>query len=250
MTQNTPRKVKKSETIELRIGWDEKQAFKHVCEQDGVAASERLRTLIQAHLSEQAEQSSPLSERISQMSQILTQRPRTFIAAITSTAAALAIAAAAPSMAGIDTQAAFARMDTDRNGQISFDEFYAQIAEDGLFLGPDAPIDAPERLASESEILGSLHREYALYDRNRDGAIEHREFAGHYVWRMETTFRALDRNDDGHIQVRELARVMGAVGLNEDNASLNRLERANAAIAALDSNGDGALDFDEYSDVS
>jgi hypothetical protein len=45
-----PRPPKKSETLEIRIPYPDKQAFMARCRQDGASASETLRALIDAHL--------------------------------------------------------------------------------------------------------------------------------------------------------------------------------------------------------
>lgn len=241
---------KKSEMLEFRLSWSEKQAFKALCDDDDVAVSARLRELITAHLADKsASSSNQETERMMPMRQLFQNRPRALLASAIASASALALTAAAPSAATIDTRAAFDLMDRNRDGRVSFTEFEAHMAQEGFFMTADAPVDTPERAATESEILGALHSEFARYDRNRDGELGHEEFASRYIWRMETTFNAIDRDDDGRIEHRELARVMGAIGLDDAHLDRSRLQRAELAIAALDADGDGALDFAEYSAV-
>jgi Ca2+-binding EF-hand superfamily protein len=245
-TKKKARAEKKSETLELRIGWTEKQAFMEKCEAEGVAASAQLRMLIQSHLSEQAEHVLPITERMPPMNRMFKKRPRSAFAALVATAGAAVMAAATPSMANVDTEAAFNLIDANRDGQIVFEEFYQHAADEGFFMAPNTPANVPERMASEREITGALRSEFARYDRNRDGILTHGEFAGRYVWRLETSFNAIDRDSDGRIETRELARVMGSIGLDETNARLSREGRADQAIRAFDQNSDGALDFDEF----
>lgn len=249
MTNDSPRKEKKSETLELRISWSEKQAFMAKCEADGIGASARLRDLIEHHLSDPAEHTEPQPERKISMSPVFRKRPRAGLAAIVAIAGTSMLAAATPSMANIDTEAVFNLMDSNRDGRVVFEEYYELAAQEGFFMTPDAPVDAPERLATEAEIIGGLRSDFARYDRNRDGALTHAEFASRYIWRMETTFNAIDRDGDGKIEARELARVMGSIGLDGSHAHLSRQGRAEQAIRALDKNDDGALDFEEYTSI-
>lgn len=241
---------KKSETLEFRLSWSEKQAFKALCDEDDVAVSARLRELITSQIEQSsASRSTPEPERKLPMPAFFNQRPRALIAALLGSAGALAALAAAPSAATIDTRAAFNLIDSDRDGQVTFAEFRAHLERDGFFMSPDAPVNASERAASESEILGAMHSEFARYDRNHDDSLTHAEFSSRYIWRMETSFNAIDRDDDGYIESRELARVMGGVGLDERQFSQTRLERATNAISAVDMDEDGRLDFAEYTTV-
>ncbi len=241
---------KKSETLEFRLSWSEKQAFKALCDKDDVAVSARLRELISSQIEQSSASRSNLEpERTLPMPAFFNQRPRALIAALLGSAGALAALAAAPSAATIDTQAAFDLIDRDRDGQVSFTEFRAHLERDGFFMTPDAPVDARERAASESEILGAMHSEFARYDRNQDDSLTHAEFSSRYIWRMETSFNAIDRDDDGYIESRELARVMGGIGLDERHLNQTRLQRASSAIRAIDLDEDGRLDFTEYTTI-
>jgi len=241
------RPEKKSETLEVRIGWSDKQAFMARCRKDGVAASERLRTLIRQHLDAPAVRSMPTRRRIATMKRFLTRKPRTITGTVLTAAGAGVLALATPSLASVDTRAAFSILDKDGSGGVSFAEFLEHAVQEGLFLAPGADPGAPERLAGEDEVLGTLRSEFARYDRNRDGELVHDEFSSRYVWRLETSFRAIDRDRDGAIEQAELARVLGARGLDAANLHRTRQARAEAVMEALDSNGDGRLDFSEYS---
>jgi len=105
-------KLKKSESLEIRIPYPTKQAFMARCQADGLSASEALRGFIERRLDERA------------------ARPRRRYAVAGALIAAAVGAIAAPSLAhqlrGADDSALhadFARIDADHDGRISFDEY-------------------------------------------------------------------------------------------------------------------------------
>src|SRR5262245_47049182 len=57
-----PRKAKKSETLEVRIPYETKQAFLTACREDGTTASEVVRTSVQTYL-DKRERPDPQVER-------------------------------------------------------------------------------------------------------------------------------------------------------------------------------------------
>lgn len=100
------RRLKKSESLEIRLPYPTKQAFMARCQADGLTASEALRGFIEGEL-----QPRPRRRRLR------------YLAAGGLAAAALA-AVAAPSIAGPAASAAeFKRLDADHNGQLSLTEF-------------------------------------------------------------------------------------------------------------------------------
>src|SRR5215468_6064011 len=64
------RKEKKSETLEVRIPYDTKQAFLSACREDGTTASEVVRERVQTYLDERERPSQP-QERPSIMKNVL-----------------------------------------------------------------------------------------------------------------------------------------------------------------------------------
>lgn len=104
------RKLKKSETLEIRIPYPTKQAFMARCRDEGVSASEALRGFIDGHL-----------DRPGRSRRTLRLTAGAIIAAAVAGAALPTLA-----MASHDSQAAFARIDRDGDGQISFAEYSAR----------------------------------------------------------------------------------------------------------------------------
>lgn len=104
-------KLKKSETLELRLPYPTKLAFMARCQDEGVSASEALRGFIEREIA-------PPASRMSR------RRWRLAVgAAIAASVGAVAMGAvAAPSLAHPDAAAGFARLDADRDGRITVDE--------------------------------------------------------------------------------------------------------------------------------
>ena len=120
------RPAKKSETLEIRLDHQTKAVFMARCQAQGMTASEAVRSFISGPVSPWASPPvSPLARR--------RQGPGwTLVAAL---GAGLALGAiAAPSLAqsasravhADDDRAAFDRLDTDRDGRVSFSEFQAR----------------------------------------------------------------------------------------------------------------------------
>jgi len=107
MTQ--PRKLKKSESLEIRIPYPTKQAFMARCRDEGRSASEALRGLIDAQLDGPK---APPARR----------RPWRLIAG--ALVAAAVGAAAVPSLARPGLRAAeFTALDANHDGVLSFSEY-------------------------------------------------------------------------------------------------------------------------------
>lgn len=106
-----PRKLKKSESLEIRIPYPTKQAFMARCRDEGRSASEALRAFIDLQLDP------PRPVRVS-------RRSWRFIAG--ALIAAAVGAAAVPSLARPGLKAAeFARLDANHDGVVTLVEFRA-----------------------------------------------------------------------------------------------------------------------------
>jgi hypothetical protein len=115
---SAPRKLKKSETLEIRIPFPTKQAFMARCQADGVSASEALRGFIDGQLAP----ASPVRRRA----------PRLLIGGLIAAAVG---AIAVPSLAGpvvaaglardLVSRVAFERIDVNHDGVISYAEYRA-----------------------------------------------------------------------------------------------------------------------------
>jgi len=99
-----PRKLKKSESLEIRIPYPTKQAFMARCQAEGRSASEALRGFIDGQLE------APKPARIS---------PKTWRFVAGAAIAAAMGAIAVPSLAHTDARAEFSRLDVDGDGVIS-----------------------------------------------------------------------------------------------------------------------------------
>jgi hypothetical protein len=118
---SAPRKLKKSETLEIRIPYPTKQAFMARCQADGVSASEALRSFIDGQLAPAPAAAAP--------------RRRTPKLLIGGLIAAAVGAIAVPSLAGpsvaaglahdLVSRVAFERIDANHDGSISYAEYRA-----------------------------------------------------------------------------------------------------------------------------
>ena len=96
-----PRKLKKSETLEIRIPYPTKVAFMARCRDDGRSASEALRAYIEGELTPRR------------------PRRRTWRLVAGAVLAAAMGAIAVPSLARPGVAAEFARLDADRDGRVT-----------------------------------------------------------------------------------------------------------------------------------
>lgn len=105
------RPPKKSETLEIRIPYESKQAFMARCQDEGVSASEALRGFIEAQVAPPPALA-PARPRYSRLKVAL------------AAAAALAVGATAlPSLAGQVDRNGFERFDLDHDGVVTLAEF-------------------------------------------------------------------------------------------------------------------------------
>jgi Ca2+-binding EF-hand superfamily protein len=139
MTDEKPQKLKKSETLEVRIPYETKQAFLTACREDGTTASEVVRESVQTYLDER-ERPVQQPERPPEMTNILqftaklppvVRRYGPRVAASGVAALALATFAALPSAAAPDFQAAFKKLDVNGDGVITAEEFAGKTGGKG-----------------------------------------------------------------------------------------------------------------------
>jgi hypothetical protein len=152
---------KKSETLEIRLPFDQKQAFMVRCQAEGRSASEALRGFIDESLAEPRRPEGRPSGR------------RLRWAAVGLAAMSLG-AVAAPSLARPSLPAQFARLDADHDGRLSFAEF-ERGASLQLTLGPGAA-----HALEPADREGLLRRAFGRIDANRDGEIALDEFRRWY----------------------------------------------------------------------
>ena len=135
--QNANVKLKKSETLEVRIPYETKQAFLTACREDGTTASEVVREKISAYLDERV-RPIPQPERPPDMRNIVdfvktlppsVRRYGPRIAASGVAAMAFATFATLPSAAAPDFQSQFKRFDVNGDGVVTFEEFTGRSGE-------------------------------------------------------------------------------------------------------------------------
>ncbi len=125
-------RVKKSETLEVRIPYETKQAFLTACREDGTTASEVVREKVQDYLDERERPSLNAEKRTLVMK--LPQPVRRYglrVAAGTAVAVGFVSMAALPSAAAPDIKAQFSRLDANSDGVLSVEEFLGSIDSDG-----------------------------------------------------------------------------------------------------------------------
>lgn len=122
------RKVKKSETLEVRIPFETKQAFLTACREDGTTASEVVRESVQTYLDER-ERPTPQEERTPAMPANVIKLPQpvrrygTRIAIGGLAAAGFVALAVLPSAAAPDFASMFKRLDANGDGVLTAEEF-------------------------------------------------------------------------------------------------------------------------------
>ncbi len=152
--------LKKTETIELRLPYETKQAFMARCRTAGVSASAELRAFIADYAARP-------------------QKPanRLRLAAPIGLAAGALLAVgvmAEPTLARAGVSASFSQMDANGDGQVSFAEFSRAVAPEAVLqvqgstiAGARLPADVRERILRDG---------FARIDRDRDGEISLQEF--------------------------------------------------------------------------
>jgi hypothetical protein len=148
---------KKSETLEIRLPHQTKQAFTARCRDQGRSVSETLRAFIDGELDQP-------------------RRPASRLRWAAVGFAALAIGAvAAPSLARPSLPVQFARLDADRDGKLSLQEFEGGASVQ-IAAGPGAA-----RALDPADREGLLRAEFGRIDANRDGEIALDEFRRYYA---------------------------------------------------------------------
>ena len=214
---NPERPPKKSDTLEVRLPHETKQAFMARCRQDGRSASEVIRDFIDGYVA----RPSTLPERRKTMSHLF--QPTLMAAAVA--AAAVAVLGPTDGRAGPDLRQAFRTLDRDGDQNISLAEFL-QHSKQNIMVSriapaagpaPGAPGEAkpftlmlPPHAAARPHIVdGSppplefLRARFDELDAGRDGAVTFAEFEAHHRATRQQSFRMLDRDGDGRVDRSE-----------------------------------------------
>ncbi len=279
MTNDTGPKatrVKKSETLEVRIPYETKQAFLTACREDGTTASEVVRDKVQDYLD--ARERPSLNEDKRTLIMKLPQPIRRYgwrAAAGGVAAIGFVGIAALPSAAAPDFKAQFGRLDKNSDGVISVEEFLdvgegvgmkkarnvvietqVTTSADDSAAKPELSGDAqlkrdafafwlPEELGDDTPSADAApaqqHQEYKFIGRRETKDGEAGATASHTVTFTlddirKDEFAEIDIDKDGKISLAEYQK--------HQTAMLTR------GFEVLDTNGDKGLSEDEYAKVA
>ncbi len=229
MRKKPIRPEKKSETLEVRLSWSEKRELVAHCRANGISASALLRDLIARKLERPAWRRFLTNKGMHAMSFLKRLSPAAAGTAAFALSGSLALLVAAPSTAS-DHRSTFDTLDVDRDGVVTVEEFlgfsqYAVVRTEHV-----------SRTIGENELIGEVRREFAQYDRNRDGEMTYGEFTGRFGTVIAATFLTIDANGDGQISPVELSARLALAG-----GDVSEL------FSAHDGDNDGLLSFVEFS---
>jgi Ca2+-binding EF-hand superfamily protein len=129
--QKTNERVKKSETLEVRIPFETKQAFLTACRDDGTTASEVVRDSVQTYLDGRERPTQQPNRTLIMKFPQPVRRYGPRIAASAIAAIGLTTFAVLPSAAAPDFQATFKKLDVNGDGVLSADEFSGEKLGNG-----------------------------------------------------------------------------------------------------------------------
>ncbi len=141
-------RAKKSETLEVRIPHETKQAFLTACREDGTTASEVVRDQVQSYLDQRARPSQEQGRSNIMNFSPTVRRYGPRVAAGSIAAIGLTALAVLPSAAAPDFKSQFSRLDANGDGVLSVEEF----------LGPkedDADVKQDRKVIIESRVTSS-----------------------------------------------------------------------------------------------
>lgn len=179
-----PRKLKKSESLEIRIPYPTKTAFMARCRDEGRSASDALRGFIDGYI-----------EPTAAVAAAASQKPRRLYHIIAAAIATLGVVAVAvPVLARPNLEAEFGALDANADGAVSYAEFAGAASSEVVFyVGPSnlaprgerfvlplttsakaaAPVDPRIR-----ELL--LRTEFDRIDADRNARLSFTEFRRHH----------------------------------------------------------------------
>ena len=240
-TPSKPR-VKKSETLEVRIPYETKQAFLSACREDGTTASEVVREQVQSYLD--ARERPPLQEEKRTLAvklppNVIHYAPR--IAAGGALAIGLTALAVLPSAAAPDFKAQFSRLDANGDGVLSVEEFIGPKPADGetnnLIIETRTVTRSGDKPPAEIKIdPASTHKEaFAFYLPEELGGGAAAPSDQKHEFKIIT-----------HSQTRTASGDDGATVTVPHTVTFSMDDMRKQEFASIDANSDGKVSLDEY----
>jgi Ca2+-binding EF-hand superfamily protein len=268
-----PTRAKKSETLEVRIPYDTKQAFLTACREDGTTASEVVRDKVQDYLD--ARERPSLNEEKRTLIMKLPQPIRRYgwrAAAGGVAAIGFVSMAALPSAATPDIKAQFGRLDANSDGVLSVEEFLGAIDKNAKAETRNIVIES--RVTTSSDAAGAKPEVSVSSDIKRDaysfwlpeelggakdaGAPQQQAHEFKFIGRRETkesesgsTASHTTSFSVDDIRKEEFAEIDldkdGKVSLSEYQARQTAM--LTRGFEVLDANSDRALTEEEYARI-
>jgi len=237
---NERRPPKKSDTLEVRVPHEVKNALMSKARAEGRSASDVIRSSIDAYLADRSK------EKPSML--VIAWKPLA-VAGTAALAIVWAGLAPAPVAAGPDLRAAFQTFDANKDGVVTLDEFRQRHSDDRLFVHSepgDHPIaqqftmplhHSPQAFENGVPVpTAMLNGEFAKQDKDHNGSVDFNEFKSFHVAMMAASFGQMDRNKDGGIDAAEFAAI----------AAMLPPGSPQPGFSDLDVNHDGKLDQSEF----
>ena len=238
------RAPKKTETLEVRLPPETKQAFMAACRANGVSASRVVRALIRRYLRSASRAPIDWKRELEMLFTGKSRKAKITGAALGATAAAVAaFSLAGPAQAAADPRLAalFDYMDRDHDRRVTAEEFFHPPAESPQPAGVELIVET--RVTPDPE--ESREALFARLDTGGDGALGLDELEAATVARTIVTpgLAAADRDHDDAITEGELAAYLTArsatAGIVDPSAGMGLLARG--IVAEHDQDGDGKL---------
>jgi hypothetical protein len=243
------RRRKKSETVEVRVEHELKDALMQRAQTEGRSASDIVRESIGAYLAEPEKETRTM---------LLLWKPAAALG-VAGSALLWSALASSPAVAMPDLKAVFAAMDKNGDKNVTPEEF-ASHAQDhmvhvghgpgphhtpgvGTGAGAGKPFILPLRKHAGPPPAGAhapppevLKSHFAEQDLDRNGSVDFEEFRTHHQRMMQMSFSAIDTNGDGSVDRGEYDAKLGAMPPAPGAPS----------FAEIDTDGDGKVSQTEF----